>query len=167
MQPGHFVALTDDSRIDAVLVQGRLSLAAALERRAPIEVNSVLRGPNDGSGPLAPAPQIKTIDPRTVIVAMPGDGAEPVLTAAELETWHNWRVAYQVTLEAPPFTVAGIVLVLPSQDPFLLTEQGKEVALPVFSATVEVGEVSLPDVRQDGILVNRTHLRRVRTAARH
>ena len=165
--PGHFVVLTNDSRIDAVLAQGRLSLAEALERRAPIDVNNVLQGPNDGSGPLIPAPNIKSVDPRAVIIGMPAEGGDPVVSAAEREAWQTWRVTYEVTLEATPFKVAGILLLLPSQDPFLLTERGQELFLPVFSPTVEVGEVMLTDVRHDGILVNRSHLHRVLTVMRH
>jgi hypothetical protein len=166
-QPGRFVALTNDLRIDAVLAQGRLSLTDALERRAPIDVNSVLQGPNDGSGPLIPAPNIKSVDPRAVIIGMPAEGGDPVVSAAEREAWQTWRVTYEVTLEATPFKVAGILLLLPSQDPFLLTERGQELFLPVFSPTVEVGEVMLTDVRHDGILVNRSHLHRVLTVMRH
>jgi len=65
------------------------------------------------------------------------------------------------------FKVAGTLLLLPSQDPFLLTELGTTLFLPVFSPTVEVGEVTLTDLRHDAILVNRSHLRRVRNATRH
>jgi hypothetical protein len=165
--PGHFVALTSDSRIEAVLAQGRLKLADALARRAAINVNNVLLGPNDGSGPLTPAPSIKSVDPRAVIIAMPAEDGDPVVSAADREAWHEWRVTYEVTLEATPFKVAGILLLLPSQDPFLVTEQGTELFLPVFSPTVEIGEVTLTDVRRDAILVSRSHVRRVSTATRH
>jgi hypothetical protein len=165
--PGHFVVLTNDSRIDAVLAQGGVRLADALERRAAINVNNVLLGPNDGSRPLTPAPSIKSVDPRTVIIAMPAEDGDPVVSEAEHEAWHEWRVTYVVTLEATPFKVAGTLLLLPSQDPFLLTELGTTLFLPVFSPTVEVGEVTLTDLRHDAILVNRSHLRRVRNATRH
>jgi hypothetical protein len=165
--PGRFVALMTDSRIEAVLAQGRIGLAEALERRGAIRVNDVLQGTNDGSSPLTPAPNIKSIDPRTVIIAMSAADAEPAVSAADLEAWHNWRVAYQVTFEATPFKVAGTVLLLPSQDPFLLAEQGAGLFLPVFRPAVEVGEMTLTDVRHDVILVNRSHLRRVSRATRH
>jgi len=39
------VVLTNDSRIDAVLAQGGVRLADALERRAAINVNNVLLAP--------------------------------------------------------------------------------------------------------------------------
>lgn len=162
--PGRFVALTEDRRIEAVLAQGGVRLADALQRRAAINVTNVFQGAIDGSGPLTPAPNIKSVDPSAVIIAMPVEDGDPVVSAAEREAWHKWRITYEVTLETTPFKVAGIVLLLPSQDPFLLTEQGTELFLPVFAPTVEVGEVTLTDVRHDAILVNRSHLRRVSTA---
>lgn len=164
--PGHFVALTNDSRIEAVLAHGGVRLADALERRGLIAVNNVLQGPNDGSGPLSSAPNIKSIDPGAIIIAMPAGDGDPVLSAAESEAWHNWRDAYEVTLEAPPFKVAGTLLLLPSQDPFLLTDQSGYRFLPVFSPTVEVDAVIVTDIRRDAILVNRSYLRRVSTATR-
>jgi len=74
---------------------------------------------------------------------MPAEDGDPVVSEAEHEAWHEWRVTYVVTLEATPFKVAGTLLLLPSQDPFLLTELGTTLFLPVFSPTVEVGEVTL------------------------
>jgi len=78
---------------------------------------------------------------------MPAEDGDPVVSEAEHEAWHEWRVTYVVTLEATPFKVAGTLLLLPSQDPFLLTELGTTLFLPVFSPTVEVGEVTLTDLR--------------------
>ena len=160
-QPGHFIALTSNGRIDAVLAQGGVRLADALEKRAAINVNDALRGSNDGSGPPTPAPNIKSIDPYEITIAMPAQDGDPAVSAAEHEAWVKWRLTYEVTLEAPPFKVTGILLLLPSQDPFMLAERGAEYFVTVFSPTVEVDGVTLTDTRRDAILVNRSRLRRI------
>jgi hypothetical protein len=154
-KPGHFVALTEDGRIDAVLSQGGVKLANALEKRAAISVNSAQTGPNDLSAPLAPASNIRSVDPYDVTIAMPAEDGEPVVTDADRDAWSKFRVAYDVVLEA-----------IPSQDPMSLTERGTELFLPVFGPTVEVGSTTLRDTPRDAVLVNRSHLRRVKAAMR-
>ena len=69
-------------------------------------------------------------------------------------------------LTATPFTVAGVLLLLPSQDPLSLTERGTELFLPVFSPTVQIGGATLKDTPRDALLVNRSHLRRVNATMR-
>ena len=165
-KPGHFVALTEDGRIDAVLSQGGVKLANALEERAAISVNSAQTGPNDLSAPLAPASNIRSVDPYDVTIAMPAEDGEPVVTDADRDAWSKFRVAYDVVLEASPFRISGILLLLPSQDPMSLTERGTELFLPVFGPTVEVGSTTLRDTPRDAVLVNRSHLRRVKAAMR-
>ncbi len=163
-RPGHFVVLTEDGRIDAVLSQGGVKLASALERRAPIVVNNAQVGPNDLSVPLEPANNIRSVDPYDVTIAMPAEDGEPVVTDADRDAWDKFRVAYDVTLDATPFRVSGVLLLFPSQDPMSLTERGTELFLPVFSPTVEVGSTTLRDTPRDAILVNRSHIRRVSAA---
>jgi hypothetical protein len=165
-RPGHFVALTEDGRIDAVLAQGGVKLADALEKRAPINVGNVQQGPNDLSQPLAPAYNIKSVDPYDVTIAMPAADGEQVVSDADRDAWGRFRVAYDVTLEATPFTVSGILLLLPSQEPMSLTERGTELFLAVFSPTVLVGGTPLGDTPRDAVLVNRSHLRRVTAGMR-
>jgi hypothetical protein len=70
-------------------------------------------------------------------------------------------MAWDVVLTATPFTISGVLLLLPSQDPMMLTERGTELFLPVFGPTVQVNGVALNDVPRDAILVNRSHLRKV------
>src|ERR1035437_494557 len=132
-RPGHFVALSEDGRIDATLSQGGVKLADALEKRAAIPVNSAQQGPNDLSTPLVPANGVKNIDPYVITIVMPAEDGEPVVSDADREAWSKFRVAYDVTLEAAPFKVSGILLLLPSTDPFSLTERGTALFLPVFS----------------------------------
>jgi hypothetical protein len=160
-KPGHFVALTEDGRIDAVLAQGGVKLADALEKRAAINVSNAMQGPNDGSAPLAPAAGVRSVDPYDITIAMPAEDGEPVVSDADRDAWVKFRVAYDVTLEATPFKVTGVLLLLPSQDPLSLTERGTELFLPVFAPTVQVGGAALKDTPRDAVLVNRSHLRRV------
>ena len=165
-RPGHFVALTQDGRIDAMLAQGGVKLADALEKRAPINVNNVQQGPNDLSEPTTPAYEIRSVDPYDVTIAMPAPDGEPVVTDADREAWSRFRVAYDVTLEATAFTVSGVLLLFSSQDPMSLTERGTELFLAVFSPTVLVGGTALADTPRDAVLVNRSHLRRVTAVMR-
>jgi hypothetical protein len=165
-RPGHFVALSEDGRIDAILSQSNVKLADALEKRAAISVNSAQQGANDLSTPLAPAGGVKNIDPYDVTILMPAEDGEPVVSDADREAWSKFRVAYDVTLDAAPFKVTGILLLLPSTDPYSLTERGTELFLPVFSPVVSVGGVPVRDVPRDAILMNRSHIRRVNASMR-
>jgi hypothetical protein len=165
-KPGHFVALSDSGRTDAFIAQNGVKLADALERRAAINVTNVQSGPTDGSGPLTPLAGVKTVDPYDVTIAMPAEDGEPCVSEADHEAWKKFRVAYNVTLEAPPFTVTGVLLMMPSQDPLSLTERGTELFLPVFDPSVQFGGAGLPGVPRDVILVNRAHIRRVNATMR-
>jgi hypothetical protein len=163
-KPGHFVALTEDGRIDAVLAKNG-KLADILEKRSAINVNNAQQGPNDGSS-LAPAGGVKNVDPYDITIAMPAEDGEPVVSDADRDAWSKFRMAYDVTLTATPFTITGVLLMLPSQDPMSLTERGTELFLPVFAPTVQVGGVTLQDTPRDALLVNRSHLRRVNASMR-
>ncbi len=164
-RPGHIVALTEDGRIDAML-QGGVKIADALEKRAAVGVNNAQRGPSDLSAPLVPAPGVKSVDPYDISVVMPAEDGEPVVTDADRDAWSKFRVAYDVTLEAPPFKVSGVLLLLPSQDPLSLTERGTELFLPVFAPVVQVGATTIRDTPRDAVLVNRSHMRRVSATKR-
>jgi hypothetical protein len=157
-KPGHFVALTEDGRIDAVLSKGG-KLADALEKRAAIDVSNAQQGANEG-GALSPA-NVKNVDPYDITVARPAEDGEPVVSDADKDAWSKFRMAYDVTLTATPFTVTGVLLLLPSQDPMSLTERGTELFLPVFTPSVSVNGVTLRDTPRDALLVNRSHIRRV------
>src|SRR5450759_5574413 len=97
-RPGHFVVLTEDGRIDAILAQSGVKLPDALEKRAAINVNSARQGPNDGSS-LSPARGVKNVDPYDVMIAMPAQDGEPAVSDADREAWSKWRVAYDATIE--------------------------------------------------------------------
>jgi hypothetical protein len=165
-RPGHIVALSEEFRIDAVLAQGGVKLADALEKRVPIGITNALRGPIDNSDELLPAFSLKSIDPYDITIAMPALDGEPAVSEADRDAWKTWRVAYDVTLNAPPFTITGVVFLLPSEDALSLTERGAELFLPVLAPTVKYNGVTLGDTPSDSILVNRTHLRGVAAALR-
>jgi hypothetical protein len=165
-KPGHFVCLTEDGRIDAVLSNGGVKLPDQLEKRTAIGVSNAMQGPNDLSKPLAQANGVKNVDPYDITVAMPAEDGEPVVTDADRDAWSKFRVAYDVTLTATPFTITGVLLLLPSQDPMMLTERGTELFLPVFGPSVQVNGVALKDIPRDAILVNRSHLRKVSASMR-
>jgi hypothetical protein len=164
-KPGHFVVLTEEGRIDAILANDRVRLADALEKRAAINVNNALQGPNDGSS-LAPAVGVKNVDPYDITIAMPAADGEPAVSDADRDAWGRFRVAWDVTLEATPFRISGVLLMLPSLDPMSLTERGTELFLAVFGPTVQFNGVAIKDTPRDALLVNRSHLRRVSAAMR-
>jgi hypothetical protein len=159
-KPGHFVALTEYGRIDAVLAQNGVKLADALEKRASIPVTNAQRGLSEG-GMLSPAIGVSAIGPYEVTIAMAAPDGEPVVSAMDRETWSKFRVVYEVNLEADPYVVSGLVLLLPSQDPFALMERGSELFLAVFSPSVYVNGAALWDTPGDALLLNRSHIKRV------
>jgi hypothetical protein len=163
-RPGHFVALTEDGRIDAMLAQSG-ALAALLEKRAPINISSIFRGPNDGTN-MAAIPGSKSVDPYDISIVMPAADGDPLVSDADKDAWQRFRVAYDVTLEATPFRVTGVLYLLPSQDAMALTERGSELFLPVFTPMVHCGAMTLVDVPHDAILVNRSHIRKVTASMR-
>jgi hypothetical protein len=165
-KPGHIVVLTEDGRIDAVLAQGGVKLADVLEKRAAINVNNAQQGPSDGSAGLTAAGGVKSVDPYDITIAMPAEDGEPAVSDADRDAWSKFRIAYDVTLTATPFTITGVLLLLPSQDPMSLTERGTDLFLPVFGPTVQVSGVTVKDTPRDAILVNRSHLKRVNATAR-
>jgi hypothetical protein len=163
-KPGHFVALTEEGRIDAVISQNGVKLSEALERRRPITVNGAQLGPNDLSSPLAPGGSLKSVDPYDVTIAMPAADGEPAVSDADRDAWSKFRIAYDATIDAAPFQVTGVLLLFPSQDPMSLNERGPELFLPVFTPTVQCNGVTIRDVPSDSVLVNRSRIRRVNAA---
>jgi len=165
-KPGHFVALTRDGRVDATLTQSGTKLAEALERHAPLGVGNVMKGSSDGKAPLLPVVGAKTIDPSDVSVAMPAADGEPVVTEAERNAWKMYRVTYEVTLTVTPFTVSGLVMLMPTLDPEGLPGRGAELFVPVFDPTVQVNGVTIADAPRDAVLVNRAHIQAVKATRR-
>jgi hypothetical protein len=165
-RPGHFVVLTEDGRIDAMLAQNGVKLADALERRTAIRVVNAQSGPSDLSRPLTPSAGVIAVDPSRVTIAMPAEDGEPIVSDADRDAWGKFRMAYEATLEAGSFTVTGFLLLHATQDPSSLTERGAELFVAVFSPIVQVNGVTVRDTPRDVVLVNRSHLRRVNASLR-
>jgi len=165
-KPGHFVALTENGRIDAHLAQSGVSLTAALGRRSPISIKDARQGPTNGV-PMTQAGSTKSVDPFDITVAMPALDGEPCVSDTDRDVWSKFRIVYDVSIEAPPFKVVGVLLLLPSQDPMALTERGSELFLPVFAPSVQFNGTPIIDTPRDGVLVNRSHIRRVNATMRH
>lgn len=163
-KPGHFIALGEDGRIDAVLNVGG-KLMDLLEKRGAISIKDVLRGSMDGSG-MAPAGGVKTLDPYDITIAMPAADGEPCVSDAERDAWSRMRNSYNVVIEAPPFQVAGTLMLLASQDPQSLTERGTDLFVVLFNPQVQLAGGTLRDTPRDSVLVNRSHIRRVTTTGR-
>jgi hypothetical protein len=85
--------------------------------RAAININNIFRGPNDGTTMNA-VTGVKSVDPYDISIVMPAQDGDPVVSEADKDAWTRFRVAYDVTLEATPFRVTGVLYLLPSMDPW-------------------------------------------------
>jgi hypothetical protein len=166
--PGHdrsaraipFEGLTEEWRLVGVMhLTGRLS--DALNRRESIEISDVTWAPADGSGPFEPAPGLKSVDPYDLIGVLTGRDSLPVLTDAEKSAHKVHKIAYDVSLEAPPFRFIGTVFLYPGSEPERILDRATEMFLPVTDAIALLGERRLTEESIDTILVNRFYLRGV------
>jgi hypothetical protein len=130
-----------------------------------VAINNARQGPANGVS-LTLAGTLKSVDPFDVTVAMPAIDGEPCVSDADRDAWSRFRVVYDATIEAPPFKVIGVLLLLPSQDPSALTERGSELFLPVFAPSVQFNGVPIIDTPRDAVLVNRSHIRSVSATMR-
>ena len=155
-----FTALTEDWRLRGRMeITGRLS--DALNRREAIAIADVSWGPPDGDSPLDPAPGLRSVDPYDLILVIAGEDSLPPLTDTERAALKVHKVAYDVSLEAPPFRVVGTVFLHPGSEPERLLDRSSEMFVPVVDAVAKLGDavVSEPDI--EVILVNRFYLRGV------
>lgn len=165
-----FDGLTEEWRIVGRMhIEGRLS--DALNKREAISISDVQWAPVDGSGELADAPGLKTVDPYDLIIVLAGEATLPPLADTERVALKVHKIAYDVALEVPPFRVIGTVYLYPGSEPDRLLDRATEMFVPVVDATAthegrQIGE------QLDAILVNRFYLRGVeqvdrRTGERH
>ncbi len=150
-------------------VAGRLS--DALNKREAITISGVQWAPADGSGPMSPAPGLKTVDPYDLIMVLASGDTLPPLSETERSAYKVHKIAYDVALEVPPFRVIGTVYLYPGSEPDRLLERATEMFVPVVDATAYLGDKALGEA-MDAILVNRFYLRGVeqvdrRTGERH
>jgi hypothetical protein len=165
-----FDGLTEDWRlVGRMLVQGRVS--DALNRREPIPIDDVHWAPIDGSGPLAPAPGLKSVDPYDLILVRMGDDSLPE-TADERTAHRVHKVSYEVALEVPPYRVTGTVYLYPGSEPDSLLSRATDMFVAVVDATATIENRKVEGADSTAILVNRQYLRGVeqidaRTGERH
>lgn len=165
-----FDGLTEDWRlVGRMLVEGRVS--DALNRREPIPIDDVLWAPVDGSGALAPAPGLKSVDPYDLILVRMGDDSLPE-TEDERSAHRVHKVSYEVALEVPPYRVTGTVYLYPGSEPDSLLSRSTDMFVPVVDATATIDNRPVEGATSTAILVNRQYLRGVeqidaRTGERH
>jgi hypothetical protein len=116
---------------------------------------------------LQPAPGLQKVDPYDLIVVMAGDRTLPPLDDAEKAAMRVHKIAYEVSLELPPYSVIGTVFLHPGSEPDRLLDRGADLFFPVTEAVVAVGDVPLGDSRTDVVLVNRSYLRGVQQVDRN
>ena len=166
-----FEALTEDWRLAGRMdIPGRLS--DALNKREAIAIEDVSWGPPDGSSPLEPAPGLKSVDPYDLILVIAGEASLPPLTDNERTALKVHKVAYDVSLEVPPYRVIGTVYLYPGSEPTRLLDRATEMFVPVTEAVASIGGTAVSDPEVEVILVNRFYLRGVeqvdkRTGERH
>jgi hypothetical protein len=145
-------------------IEGRLS--DALNRRETISISDMQWAPIDGSGPMVPAPGLKSIDPYDLIAVLAGPTTLPNFTDEERAARRVRKEPYEVVLEAPPFRIVGTVHVFPGTDPRQMLEQSPEMFVPLTDAIAYVNERRVADPDVQVVLVNRLYVRGVEETGR-
>ena len=155
-----FDGLTEDWRLVGFMeLDGRL--LDILNRREAIPIGDVAWSTLDAVTDLQPAPGLQKVDPYDLIVVLAGDRTLPPLNDAEKAALRVHKVAYDVTLELPPYQVIGTVFLHPGSEPERLMDRGSDLFFPVTNAVALVGDIPLGDPEIDVVLVNRSYLRGV------
>ena len=154
-----FDGLTEEWRlVGRMSIDGRL--LDSLNKREAIEIHDVQWAPIDGSGPFAPAPGLRSVDPYDLILVLAGTDTMPDLSEEEKAAHRVHKVSYDVALEAPPFRVIGTVLMHPGAEPDRLLDRATEMFVAVTDAQAFLGDEAVAgDV--DTVLLNRFYLRGV------
>ena len=155
-----FQAFTEDLRIvGTVQVDGRLS--DALNRRTPLPVFAVRRGPIGAPEALDDAPDVHELDPYDLVVVAAGPDSQPPATAERRAALRMRKTRYDVCCELEGGLVYGTVHVHPGTSPGDLVGHRPELFVPVTGADVRVGGSSVDDAALDVAFVNRAYLRAV------
>ena len=154
-----FDGLTEEWRlVGRMSIDGRL--LDSLNKREAIEIHDVQWAPIDVSGPFAPAPGLRSVDPYDLILVLAGADTMPDLSEEEKAAHRVHKVSYDVALEAPPFRVIGTVLMHPGSEPDRLLDRATEMFVAVTDAQAFLGEEAVGgDV--ETVLLNRFYLRGV------
>jgi hypothetical protein len=165
-----FDGLTEEWRlVGRMNIDGRL--LDSLNKREAIEILDVQWAPLDGSGPFAPAPGLKSVDPYDLIIVLAGEDTMPELSEEEKAAHRVHKVSYDVALEAPPFRVLGTVLMHPGSEPDRLLDRATEMFVAVTDAQAFLGDQEIGE-NVETVLLNRFYLRGVeqidkRTGLKH
>ena len=160
-----FDGLTEDWRLSGTMhVEGRLS--DALNRREAISISDVRWGPSNGSGPMEPAPGLRSIDPYDLIAVLAGPDTQPALTDEEKAARKVRKEAYEVVLEAPPFRIVGTLHVFPGSSTGQLMDQTAEMFVPLTDAVAYAGDAPVAEPGVKVVLVNRLYVRRIEQTGR-
>ena len=155
-----FQAFTEDLRIvGRVQVDGRLS--DALNRRTPLPVFAIRRGPIGAAGALDDAPDVRELDPYELVVVAAGADSQPPATAERRAALRLRKTRYDVCCELEGGLVYGTVHVHPGTAPADLVGHRQELFVPVTGADVRVRGSSVDDEALDVAFVNRAYLRAV------
>jgi hypothetical protein len=155
-----FDGLTEEWRLVGFMeLDGRL--LDILNRREAIPIGDMAWSTLDAVADLQPAPGLQKVDPYDLIVVLAGDLTLPPLNDAEKSALRRNKVAYEVTLELPPYRVIGTVYLHPGSEPERLMDRGSDLFFPVVNAVALVGDIPLGDPETDVVLVNRSYLRGV------
>jgi hypothetical protein len=166
-----FDGLTEDWRLTGtMMIDGRLS--DALNKREPIDIESVQWGPVDGSEPMVDAPGLKTVDPYDLVIVVAGDDSIPEMSEEGRTAHRVHKVSYEVAIEVPPYRVIGTVYLHPGSEPDSLLSRSSEMFVPIVQATALMGENRVGPETASAVLVNRQYIRGVeqvdvRTGERH
>jgi len=161
-----FDGLTEDWRLVGLMeLDGRL--LDILNRREAIPIGGMSWSTLDTVSDLQPAPGLQKVDPYDLIVVLAGDRTLPPLDDSEKAAMRVHKIAYEVALELPPYTVIGTVFLHPGSEPDRLMDRGADLFFPVTDAVVALGDVPLGDSGTDVVLVNRSYLRGVRQVDRN
>ena len=155
-----FDGLTEDWRLVGLMeLDGRL--LDILNRREAIPIGGMSWSTLDAVSDLQPAPGLQEVDPYDLIVVLAGDRTLPPLDDSEKAAMRVHKIAYEVALELPPYTVIGTVFLHPGSEPDRLMDRGADLFFPVTDAVVALGDLPLGDPGIDVVLVNRSYLRGV------
>jgi hypothetical protein len=163
--PVPFDGVTEEWRlVGQMYLDTRLS--DALNRREALAIADVSWAPIDGSASFSAVPGLKSVDPYDFIVVLADESSKGKMSEEDRAAQLAQRVAYQVSLEAPPLRILGTVHLAPGTAPEALLERTNEMFVPVVGGVAYVGERAVSEPQVDAILVNRFYLRGVKETGR-
>jgi hypothetical protein len=156
-----FHGLTEEWRLQgSMTITGRL--LDTLNKREAIPLADVTWAPLDGSGPIEPAPGIRTVDPYDLIIVIAGPESLATMADDERSAHRIHKVSFDVALEVPPLRVVGTVQLHPGSEPSGLLDRSSQMFVAVTNPSVWLGGGELElGADTDAVLVNRFYLRGV------